>query len=438
MNVSRRWAPISRVGGKTMKTTKKIASAASLSVLALALAACGGNGAANEPSESNGGAASEQLAKISLFQSKVEIAEPLEALAEKYKEETGNEVEVWGSAGDAYITQLQTKLAANEGPTIFSVQPGAEAEKFASYYSDLSNEEYVKSIAPSMALEIDGKVVGVPTGVEGFGVVYNKDLVDPASITDVASFAAALEKFKAEGVNGFSLSQEAYFLIGHIMNTPFAVQENPAAFLEQLNKGEVKMADTPAFQEFAQIMDAIRTHATNPMEITYDSQMGDFATGKTAMVHQGNWSYGMLADYDDINVGMMALPIAGNTKIAVDIPAAWVVNNTASAEEIEAANAFLNWMITSETGKNTIVNDFGFIPAITTVEASSLNLDPLSQVVYDASQAGETIPWALTLFPQGIIVNDLAPVTSEFFLDSSMTPEQYLQKLDQVWANAAK
>lgn len=422
-----------------MRKSKKVLSAVSIGALSLALAACGGNAGGNPSTSPNeGGTGTQALAKISLFQSKVEIAEALEALAQKYKQETGNEVEVWGSAGDAYITQLQTKLAANEGPTIFSVQPGAEAEKFASYYYDLSNEEYFQYIAPNMALEIDGKAVGVPTGVEGFGVVYSKDLVDPASITDVASFTAALEQFKSEGVNGFSLSQEAYFLIGHIINTPFALQEDPAAFLEQLNKGEVKMADTPEFQEFAQVMAAIRANATNPMEVTYDIQMGDFATGKTAMVHQGNWSYSMLADYDDVNAGMMALPIAGNDKIAVDIPAAWVINNTAAPEQIEAANAFLNWLYTSETGKDTIVNDFGFIPAITTIDAGELNLDPLSQVVYDATQSGETIPWALNLFPQGIIINDLAPVTSEFFLDSSMTPEQYLQKLDDVWARAAK
>lgn len=420
-----------------MKTSKRFFSAVAISVLSIALAACGGAG--NEPNQTNnGGSNTQQLAKISLFQSKVEIAQALEALADKYKEETGNEVEVWGSAGDAYITQLQTKLAANEGPTIFSVQPGAEAEKFASYYTDLSNEAYVQYIAPDMALEIDGKVMGVPTGVEGFGIVYNKDLVDPSSITDTASFIAALEQFKADGINGFSLSQEAYFLIGHILNTPFALQEDPAAFIDQVLKGEVKLADTPEFQEFAQMMDAIRANTTNPLEITYDIQMGDLATGRTAMVHQGNWSYSMLADYDNVNVSMMPLPIKGNQKLSVDIPAAWVINNTAAAEEIEAANAFLNWLYTSETGKNTIVHDFGFIPAITTIDANDLELDPLSQAVYDAAQSGETIPWALNLFPQGMIVNDLAPATSEFFLDSSMTPEQYLEKLDQIWANAAK
>lgn len=417
---------------------KRTIAALLLSAMLVVLSACGNNTNGGTSTGTNGGGnqGGATQAKITLFQSKVEIAESLENLVSKYKQETGNEVEVWGSAGDSYITQLQTKLAANEGPTIFSVQPGAEAEKFASYYYDMSNEEYASYISPNMALESDGKIVGVPTGVEGFGLVYNKDLYDPSTATDTNSFIAALEKFKNEGVNGLSLSQEAYFLIGHIINTPFALQEDPVAFIEQLNKGEVKLTDNAEFQEFAQVMDAIRKTSVNPMEVTYDTQMGDLATGKTAIVHQGNWSYGMLADYDEIQIGMAPLPIAGNDKLAVDIPAGWVINKTASEEQIAAANAFLNWLYTSETGKNTIVNDFGFIPAVNTIEPTGL--DPLSQEVFEATQSGNTIPWALNYFPQGIIINDLAPLTSEFFLNSSMTPEQFLQKIEEVWAKAAR
>jgi raffinose/stachyose/melibiose transport system substrate-binding protein len=287
-----------------------------------------------------------------------------------------------------------------------------------------------------MEVKIDGKLVGVPTGVEGFGLVYNKKLVDPAKITDLASFKTFLQDMKAKDINGFSLSQEAYFLIGHIINTPFALQQDPVQFVEQLNKGEVKMADTKEFKEFAKYMEAIRELASNPLETTYDSQMGDFATGKTAIIHQGNWSYGMLADYEDIEVGMMPLPLAGNQKLAVDIPAIWVINNKANAEEIKAANAFFEWLYNSESGKNIIVNEFKFIPAMTNIETSSL--DPLSQAVSEATNSGNTIPWALTYFPQGIIVNDLAPVTQQFFLTPSMTGEQYLQKLDEVWAKAPK
>ncbi|RJE88303.1 ABC transporter substrate-binding protein [Paenibacillus sp. 1011MAR3C5] len=418
-----------------MTNVKRFISIMISSVMLLTiLAACGGNNTNNGGSNGEGGAA--KLPKISLFQSKVEIADQLEAMAKKYKEETGNEIDVWGSAGDNYLTQLQAKLNAGEGPTIFGVQTGAETTKFQSYYYDMSNESYVKNIAPNMEVKIDDKIIGVPTGVEGFGFVYNKELVDPAKITDLATFKTFLEESKSNGINGFSLSQEAYFLIGHIINTPFALQQDPVAFIEQLNKGEVKMADTKEFQEFGQYMEAIRESSKNPLEVTYDTQMGDFATGKTAIVHQGNWSHGMLADYQDVEVGMMPMPLAGNTKLAVDIPAIWVINNKASADQIKAANAFFEWLYNSETGKNIIVNEFKFIPAMTNIETSSL--DPLSQAVSEATVSGNTIPWALTYFPQGIIQNDLAPVAQEFFLNKSMTGAQLLQKLDEVWAKAPK
>lgn len=412
-----------------VKGKKLLVLLAVVAIIALVAACSGGNkGTANEG----------KLAKISIFQSKVEIAEQLEALAQQYTKETGNEVEVWGSVGDAYITQLQAKLTANQGPSIFSIGYGSEAETFKSYYYDLSNEPYVKDIAPNMALEIDGKVVGVPYGVEGFGLVYNKNLVNPADVRDLDSFTALLKSFKDQGKNGFSLSQEAYFLIGHILNTPFALQPDPQDFIEQLNSGKVKMAETKEFQEFARFLEAIREYAVNPMEITYDKQMGDFATGKTAIVHQGNWSYGMLADFGDLDFeyGMMPFPLMGNDKIAVGQASNWVINGKAKPEEIEAARAFLNWLFTSETGKNAIVNEFKFVPAMTTIKAE--NLDPLSQAVYDATQSGDTIPWAMNFFPQGIIVNDLAPAAQEFFLNPGMTGEQFLKKLDEVWANAVK
>ncbi|GJM70450.1 hypothetical protein HMSSN036_26660 [Paenibacillus macerans] len=112
-----------------MKRTKKALGLIATMALVVALTACGGNAknnagnAANNAGGAGGGNQPEKQAKISLFQNKVEIAEALEGLAEKYKKETGNEVDVWGSAGDAYMTQLQAKLAAKEGPTIFSVGP---------------------------------------------------------------------------------------------------------------------------------------------------------------------------------------------------------------------------------------------------------------------------------------------------------------------------
>ncbi|PAD75153.1 sugar ABC transporter substrate-binding protein [Paenibacillus campinasensis] len=406
-----------------------------LSIVSLiVVSGCGTASNNASPEESSATTTDQPLPKISIFQTKVEIAESLEALAKVYTAETGNEVEVWGSAGDNYSTQLQIHLGANSGPTIFTVSFGSDADKLQSYFSDLSDVPTTKDIAPNMALERDGKIVGIPLGVEGFGIVYNKDIVDPGDVTDLASFTNTLEQLKADGLQPFSLSQENSFLITHILNTPFALQPDPQDFIEKLNDGEVKITDTKEFQEFAKFMDVIKAYGKNPMEVTYDTQMGDFATGKTAMIHQGNWSYTMLDDYDNMDdkLGMMPLPIEGNSKLSVGVSQFWVVNADASADEIEAGKQFLNWLYTSDAGKTAIVQDFKLIPAFTTIQA---DLNPLSNAVYEAAESGQTIPWAFRYFPQNV---DLIPVTQQYFLDQNMTGQELLEKFDEEWAKATR
>lgn len=405
-----------------------------LVVASMSLAGCGSSA---EKETNQSGNASNEVKKITLFNSKVEIAEPLEKLVEEYKKETGVEIEIWGSSGDSYYQTLRTKLTSNQGPTIFSMKL-SESDKLKSYLYDMSSAPYVSNIAPNMALTVDDKVVGVPYGVEGFGLIYNKNLVKPEDVKDLASFTSTLEKFKAEDINGLSLSQEAYFLIGHILNAPFALQADPVAYVEQLNKGEVKMADTKEFQEFAKYMDAIKANAKNPMEIKYDDQIGDFATGKAAMIHQGNWAYGMFADYGDLGfeMDMMPFPLLGNDKLAVGVASYWAINANAKEGEAKAAVDFLNWMFSSDIGKKYIVDEFKFIPAMTNIEANEL--DPLSKAVHEASNSGQTLMWAYNYFPPGIIQNDLVPAAQEYFLSPDMTGQQLLEKLDVAWANSTK
>lgn len=408
--------------------------------LILLLAACGGNqtdeaagGSEGETSEESSGQ------KITIFQSKVEISEQLEALAKEYTEETGVEVEVWGTTGDDYFQQLQIHLNSDSGPSIFTLDGPYQAQQLQSYLADLGDAEFVPNIAPNMELTLDGKLVGLPYGVEGFGIVYNKDLVSPEDVKDYDSFVATLQRLKDEGINPFGLSQEAYFLIGHISNYPFSVQEDNVEFIKQLEAGEVTMADTPEFQEFGKFMEAIREYAVNPLDVTYDEEVGDFATGKSAMIHQGNWAWGLLADYEaemDFEVGMMPFPLAGNDKLAVGVGAFWAVNGTKNQAEIDAAIDFLNWLVSSETGQRYIVEEFKFVPAMTNIAAD--NLDPLSQDVLEASNSGNTIPWSHAYYPPNLVVNEFTPIAQEFFLNEDMTGEELIQKLDEAYQNAVQ
>lgn len=379
----------------------------------------------------------ESAKKIVVFQSKVEIIDQLEALAVEYKAETGVEVEVWGTTGDDYLQQLKTKLSNNQGPTVFSLAPGTESNGLSPYLANLNDVSFVGDIAENMANVIDGNVVGIPYTVEGFGIVYNKDLIDVTKVNTYDAFVSMLQEEKDAGINGFSLSQESYFLIGHILNTPFALQEDAESYVNKLINGEVTMNDTEEFVEFGKFMEAVREYTNNPLEVNYDKQTGDFATGKTASIHQGNWCYSMFKDYNvDFDMGMMPLPIAGNDSIAVSVPTCWYVNSQATDAEIKAGKDFLEWMYTSEIGKKYIMEEFGFIPVLTTMKSETL--DPLSQEIARYTAEGKTISWPMNAYwPAGIVDVYLVPVAQKFFT-TDMTGEEFLAELTDAFVQAGK
>ena len=373
--------------------------------------------------------------KLTIFQSKTEIMDQLNECVEAFSDETGIEVELWETTGDSYFTDLKTDLSTEAGPTLFSLAPGSESAEMADYLEDVSDLTFIDKVSAGMVDEKDGKKVGIPYTLEGFGMVYNKSLIDGTTLNTTDALIDYLKKAKADGLNGLGLSQEDYFLIMHILNTPFAVQEDPDAYLASVLAGETKMNDAAAFQEFGKLMEAIRANCTNPVDVTYDGNCGDFATGKAAMIHQGNWCYSMFADYDvDFDMGLAAVPVTGNTKLSVSVPAAWYINADAADNEKAAAKAFLEWLYTSETGQDYLMNKFGFVPVVEGMESE--NLDPISTSVANAAAEGNTIPWSLSNWPAGISTS-LAPIVSQFFV-SDMTGVELVNQLNDAFVAAAK
>jgi raffinose/stachyose/melibiose transport system substrate-binding protein len=144
----------------------------------------------------------------------------------------------------------------------------------------------------------------------------------------------------------------------------------------------------------------------------------------------------MFADYDiSFDMGMMPLPICGNDKIAASVPTCWYVNSQASKEEQLAGKKFLEWLYTSETGKKYLMEEFGFIPVLSTM--TSPKLDPLSKPVSDYAAAGKTISWPMSKWPAGIVDVYLVPVAQEFFT-TDMTEDEFLVKLTDAFVQAGK
>ena len=187
--------------------------------------------------------------KITIFQQKTEIYDQLKEMAETYKEETGVEVEVWQISGDDYYQNLKTYMSSESGPSVFSLSSSTEIAEMSAYLEDLSDLTFLDKINDDLLAKRDDATVGIPMTAEGFGLAYNKDLV---SVDEISTTDALIEEIKAaagNGISGVGLSQEAYFLIGHILNTPFALQEDPKQFCQDVYSGKVNIADVAEFQE---------------------------------------------------------------------------------------------------------------------------------------------------------------------------------------------
>lgn len=374
--------------------------------------------------------------KITLFQQKTEIYDQLKEMAAAYEEETGVEVEVWQISGDDYYQNLKTYMSSESGPTVFSLSSSTEIAEMSAYLEDLSDLSFLDKINDDLIAKSDGKTVGVPMTAEGFGLVYNKNLVSEDQINSTDALIEVIKNAAANGQTGVGLSQEAYFLIGQILNTPFALQNDPVQFCQDVYDEKVNIADVKEFQELGKIFEAIKENQKNPLEVSYDDNCGDFATGKTEMIHQGNWCYSLFSSYDiDFDMGIAPLPIAGNKSIAVGVPSVWCVNTDASDSDKQLAKDFLNWLYASETGADYLTNKFGFIPVVDGMEAD--NLDPLSQAVSDAVAEGNIIPWTFNEeWPAGIITTYLVQNAEEYF-SSDMTVDEFLRALNDSFVTAA-
>jgi raffinose/stachyose/melibiose transport system substrate-binding protein len=287
----------------------------------------------------------------------------------------------------------------------------------------------------------DGTTYGLPLAVEGFGLVYNKDMfqkagVDPASIKTMDDLVAASQKIaKVEGVKKpLAFSKETYFTFMQPYNWPFAVISDYKGTIEKVKKGELKLKDIPEVKQFTEGLKKLMPY-TNLALDSYDEAVAGFAQGQYAMVHQGNWAQGVLDNYKDsikFQYGMIPMPINGNG-LAVGNTNYFHVNKYATEAQQKGAIAFMDWLLTDKAGQKYVTDEFKLIPAYSGFDTS--NLSPLSQEVSKYASDGNTVPWTFGLFPAGID-KDGTSAMQKFYAGKS-TVDQLLDELSGYFVKAA-
>lgn len=432
-----------------MKYKKVLATIAAATVACGMLTGCGG--------ASNSGSSSSGNKTVKICQLKVEINDQLQSLAKKYEEETGVKVEVNSVGGGAdYGATLKAEFQKGTEPDIFMIQGVGDYEVWKHKIDDLSNESWVSNAVEGTldTVTIDGKVYGMPAATEGYGLIYNKEILDKAGIDPetINSFSALKKAFetldskKAElGLDNVVsyTTKETWVPGNHTFNIPFAAQEDPDKFVKDYIAGTADITTNQAFNDWMNLVELLCKYGGGKTleTIDYSNQVGNFALGKTAFIQQGNWIASDLKNLDaDFEMGFVPLAINDDPKVSgsipVGVPMYWVVNK--DSEVNAEARAFLKWMVESQAGQESLVNDMNMIPAFKNFTVESKN--PLNKSITEFNNAGKTLKWAFTNFPDGFTMDKIGPVFSKFLdtdmgADAKKTMLQNLQDASPKQAN---
>lgn len=424
---------------------KKVLALLTCAILLLSLTACGGGsgnfgGGAGDGGSGSGDSGSGSV-KISIYQDKYEIDAALKAACEAY---TALHPEVTftvesSSSGDFY-TQLKTMFASGQGPDIFSTKGSEDMRTMVEYMVDLSGESWVKDLSAAAveAGSIDGAIYGFPISLESYGYLYNKDLFAQVGIDSVpltlGNLEAACEKLQAAGITPISSNYAEWYQSGMFkFSAVISRQADPMAFIQALNDGSATLAGNKEVENLAKWIDIEKTYSASPLNTDFNTEVSDFATGKCAIMLGGSWSQSSLDDIDpNLNVGMFGLPLSENaaeTMIYTSCSPFWSVNKDSANAEV--CKDFLNWLATSEEGRNYLGNEFKLIPGFANVSVTAEAIGALGVATQECMESGETYGIFSSFFPDGGA--ELFGNTINKYAALGMSVEEFGQELQADW-----
>lgn len=365
---------------------------------------------------------------VQIFQHKVEIKDAIDEYAAAYSAANGVTVtvETLGGGGD-YGGSLKAKAQAGQMPDIFIIEGVGGYNLWKDYIADLSDQPWVADT--DLAMVQDGKVVGFPIAIEGYGFAYNKEIlakagIDPSTLTTRSAYEKAfkiLDSKKAElGIDavvsmGASVAGGMWWVAAQHNLACYwggGLDFNDTTRIDDALNGKL---DEKTFREYAKYLQLIYKYSDQNILVngSYDDQVGSFVQGKTAFLHQGNWVDPNLQQLGmDFEVGYAphAWLETEETGLYLFAPSWFCVNS--QSPNAEAAKAFLTAMATTKEGHDYIVNKAGMIPAF-----KSVTLKPsgqLSQALMEANAKGGNYGVFFGMLPDGYGQNVFGPIFDLF------------------------
>lgn len=441
------------------KRTKLAVYGLTAAMAAAALSACGGQKADTKAAGEQTGAAETAEAQTSgteqaqaksesgkgsvyYLNFKPEQADQWKALGEAYTEETGVPVTVVTAASGTYESTLKSEMAKSEAPTLFQVNGPVGLASWKDYCYDLKDSAVYKDLAQdSFALKNDrGEVSGIAYVIESYGIIYNKKLLNnyiqlPGAVIQSADEINSFDKLKAVA-DDIQAKKDDLDIDGAFTSAGFDSSSDW--------RFKTHLADIPIYYEYKQdgiqsteaikgsylpnykqIFDLYISDATCSPKLlsskTGEDASSEFALGRAVFYQNGTWAYGDIKDNEvaDEDLGMLPIYIGAegeeNQGLCTGSENFWCVNAKASPENIQATLDFLQWVVESDTGRNALAKEMGFVTPFKTFTDEYLPENPLVASANAYVQAGKTpVDWVFTTMPSEAWKNDLGSALLQY------------------------
>lgn len=386
---------------------------------------------------------------LRIVNGKIEIDAQLKKLAEKYKQETGQEIVIESLGGGVNIQgQIKSYKAADNMPDMFVIGGDGDYANWTDMVADLSDTEFAKNTDFAYKDKTTGNVVGFPYAVEGYGITYNADIlekagIDPVTLTNYDAFKTAFEKLDSMkdelGITAVASvaaeSGQMYWSTGnHLFGYYYSggLERGDLKYFDMAMNGEL---DDERLGEFADMTELLFKYADPQVLVsgTYDDQLALWAQGKTAFITQGNWIDPSLPTYNaTFKAGLLPLAFtkADMTRILADCPSWWCVYK--DGKNVEGCKKFLDYLATNQEAQEILVKEAGMISPYknSTVEPES----PLAVSLKKYVDEGKTSSWSWSNMPEGLAQNALGLVF-ESFAKGDITRDQFVTVMKSTMAD---
>ena len=418
---------------------------------------------------SSGSDAGDGKGKVYMLNWKPEQEKAFKKIAETYTKDKGVEVKVQTVGSGNYEQQLKSEVAKSDAPTLFNVNGPVGLKSWQKYTADLTDTKFAKDLNdPNLALKgEDGKIYGVPLAVEGYGIVYNQEIMDKyfampgakaTKMDEINNFAKLkevvedMQAHKADlGIEGVFASTslakgEDWRWQTHLSNIPMYYEYQDDKVTDK-DKAEFKYN-----KEFKNIFDLYLDNSTVDRKLTPNKNVADsmaeFAQGKAAMVQNGNWAWSQVAEEkgnvvkeDKIKMMPIYTGHKGEEKqgLCVGTEAFMAVNAKASEADQKATIDFINWLFSSETGKKLVTEELGFIAPFKSFSEADIPNDPLAKEVVAATTNDnlETVPWIFTTYPSQKFKDNFGQALGQYANDN-MSWDDVVKTFTNSWAAEKK